>query len=413
MRDMNVPKLRPIEAFPFKDNLICLRDPQNYSDKLLLVPPDVFFICTFLDGEHSVLDIQTEYTRKFGNLLFSNKVEEIIDQLDSCLFLETERFYSAREEAVSAFKTAKVRTASHAGTAYEAERESLLKQLEGSFSPPDGPGKPATEAVSNRLRAIIAPHIDLRRGGPCFAYSYAEVARESQATTFIILGICHTETRRRFVLTGKDFETPLGKAETDGDLLECLTEKCTHDFYLDEFAHRNEHSIEFQVLFLQYIFRGVREFRILPVLCSSLHSIINAEGSPLKSPMSDPEVREFIEALKTVCSEKREQTCLIGGVDLSHIGQRFGHSLTLSRDLLDKIETEDRKMLQRVLDRDAEGFFELIRNERDGRNVCGVPAIYALLHAACAGNSRLLRYDQNADQQTQSVVSFASLALYA
>ena len=69
-------------------------------------------------------------------------------------------------------------------------------------------------------------------------------------------------------------------------------------------------------------------------------------------------------------------------------------------------------MLRHVLDQDAERFFRFIQRERDSRNVCGVPAIYTLLHAAEAKNTRLLKYDRAVDQNTQSVVTFASIALY-
>jgi AmmeMemoRadiSam system protein B len=69
-------------------------------------------------------------------------------------------------------------------------------------------------------------------------------------------------------------------------------------------------------------------------------------------------------------------------------------------------------MIERILERDAEGFFRLILEEKDRRNVCGVPAIYALLRILDAGKSRLIRYDQAVDPSTQSVVTFMGAAFY-
>ena len=87
-KNLDYPKLRPLEALPAQQNRICLRDPQGFSDKLVILPPEAFFIVTLFDGNHSVLDIQEAYTRRFGEILFSDKVRELIDKLDSCLFLE-------------------------------------------------------------------------------------------------------------------------------------------------------------------------------------------------------------------------------------------------------------------------------------------------------------------------------------
>ena len=406
---MDYPKLRLIEAFPVQNNHICLRDTESYSDKILLVPHNIFFICTLFDGQHSIKDIQEEYTRRYGDLLFGSKVREIIEQLDNCLFLESERFKEARKRAIAEFKMSKVRSATHAGSAYESERETLLKQLESFFSLPDGPGIPGSESRSGRLKGLIAPHIDLRFGGPCFAWSYAEAARESSAHTFVILGISHTDTQKRFVLTAKDFETPLGRIETDKDFIESLASKCSGDFFTDEFVHRSEHSIEFQLLFLQYLFTDHRDIKIVPILCSSLQPIMDAEASPIKNP----EVGDFIEALKAVIEELNGDVCCIAGVDLSHVGQRFGQMINISPSFISEIEKEDRRMLEYVLDLDAEGFFQFIRNEQDRRNVCGVPAIYALLNVVEANSSKLLKYDRAVDYNTQSLVTFAGAALYA
>jgi len=92
---MDYPKLRPINAFPVQmsgQSLICLQDSQNISEKALFLPPQTYYIVTLLDGQHSLLDIQAEYMRQFGDLLFTEKLQEIIHQLDENFFLESERF---------------------------------------------------------------------------------------------------------------------------------------------------------------------------------------------------------------------------------------------------------------------------------------------------------------------------------
>jgi AmmeMemoRadiSam system protein B len=405
---MDYPKLRPVEVLPAQENLICLRDPQGFSDKLLLIPPALFYVVSLFDGRHSIRDIQAAYTDRFGELLLSEKIRAIIDQLDDALFLDSERFQQARSKAVEDFRGAELREAAHAGSSYEAEPAELERQLEQLFTSEDGPGLPDSSRPSGRLRALIAPHIDLQRGGSCFAWSYAELARGSRARTFVVLGIAHVQTKHPFVLTAKDFQSPFGRVRTDRAFLEELGSYCRTDFYEDEFCHRSEHSIEFQVLFLQYLYRHQEDLRIVPILCSLPPEMYLGAAIPEHS-----EIDEFVEALRKTLEATDSQICCIAAVDLSHIGRRFGQNITLSPQLLKEVEREDRAMIDRILQLDEEAFFRGIQQEQDRRNVCGVPAIYTLLRVVQAEEGRLLRYEQAVDQAGQSVVSFMAGALYA
>ena len=106
------PKLRPVEAIPAQDNMVCLRDPQGFSDKILMLHPEALFVVSLFDGRHSILDIQAAYTRRFGDLLFSDRIRELAEQLDRALFLDSERFQRERERVVDAYRSASVRPAS-------------------------------------------------------------------------------------------------------------------------------------------------------------------------------------------------------------------------------------------------------------------------------------------------------------
>jgi AmmeMemoRadiSam system protein B len=405
-KENEYPKLRPIEALPAQEGMVCLRDPEGFSDKLIFLPRDLFFIVILFDGQHSILDIQEAYTRRFGDLLFSEKVREIIDKLDSALFLDSSRFQSIKKRAVEEFREAATRPATHAGVAYEAEAEGLKKQLGELFEAPEGPGPPKTDAPTGSLRGLIAPHIDIRRGGVCFAHSYAELARESKATTFVILGIAHVPTARRFVLTAKDFDTPLGTVPCDRDFVETIGSICAIDFFEDEWTHRGEHSVEFQAVFLRYLYPE-KKIRIVPVLCSS------RDGDYLSgSHGKDPEFVEFTSALCKAASERGSELCYIASVDLAHLGRRFGQDLKVDSSLLAWAKGKDMEMIRHITDRDAEEFFQYIVSESDSRNVCGVPALYTMLKVMEANSAKLLFYDQAFEEQTDSAVTFMSAGFY-
>ena len=53
----------------------------------------------------------------------------------------------------------------------------------------------------------------------------------------MILGVAHQACQRRFVLTRKDFETPLGTALTDRSYVDRIAEIAGMQYFDDELAH--------------------------------------------------------------------------------------------------------------------------------------------------------------------------------
>ena len=66
------------------------------------------------------------------------------------------------------------------------------------------------------MKALIAPHIDFNRGGPCFAWAYKALAESQPPDVFVVLGTGHS-ARQTFVMSRKDFETPFGVLRADRD----------------------------------------------------------------------------------------------------------------------------------------------------------------------------------------------------
>ncbi|MER3446880.1 MAG: hypothetical protein C4291_08585, partial [Candidatus Dadabacteria bacterium] len=133
---MDYPKLRYVEAFPVevqKQKLICLRDPQNLSGKMVFVSSEALFIISLFDGKHSILDIQEKFMRQFGNLIFRDEIEGLISQLDEALMLDSEKYRSFKKSLELEFKNSTVREPSHAGLSYPLEAGELKSWLDGYF----------------------------------------------------------------------------------------------------------------------------------------------------------------------------------------------------------------------------------------------------------------------------------------
>ncbi len=404
---MDHPRLRPLQPTPIRhqgQNLIHVSDPAGLSESKLVVTPDVFFIMAFCDGRHSLSDIQYQYTRKFGTLLLSSRLHQILSDLDRSLFLDNERFRRHKEKIEEEFKQAAVRIPFLAGRSYPADGASLRRMIDGFFASPEGPGSPSERKRRKAIKAIMAPHIDLRVGGPCFAWAYSRLAHSPRPDVFVILGIGHAPMENLFAATAKDFETPLGMLRTDKPFVESLVEAYPGDLLADEFAHRSEHSVELQTIFLRYIFPE-EDIGIVPILCSSFDEMMAAN----RQPIEDPRVRDFVQAVQIAAARRKGKVCFIAGVDLSHIGQRFGDPETLTSSTEIILESEDREMLQHLERVDAAGFFSSIAKDNDRRRICGFPAIYVLLNLLAPAKARLLKYDKSVEQATQSIVSFASM----
>ena len=84
--------------------------------------------------------------------------------------------------------------------------------------------------------------------------------------------------------------------------------------------HRAEHSIEFQVVFLQYVLGKERSFSIVPILVGSFQDLLERGIDPI----DDPEVRRFVEALRLAEAASGKNVAYIGGIDLCHVGPEFG-----------------------------------------------------------------------------------------
>ena len=408
---MDYPKLRNINVFPVQSSgqtMLCLQDPQNISEKALFLPPPLYFIVSLFDGQHSILDIQAEYMRKFREFLYTEKLQEIISQLDLALFLEGERFQEALRQKEEGFKKASSREAVFAGKSYEADPDRLRAQLEGYMRGTDGAGSLGEKGSAKGLKGVVVPHIDFQRGGFCYAFGHREIWERSSSDCFIIFGTAHTPMENPFCLTRKDFVTPLGTLNVDRELVDAIQSRCPDDLFKDEGVQRSEHSIEFQCVFLRYLYPEPNPLKIVPILSGSFHEAID-EGV---SPMELKPIRQFINALGEAVSSLGREVCYIASADLAHMGHQFGDREGINQYDLGVISQEDREMLGYAERMDGEGFFLSISRERDRRKICGLPAIYSMLRILDAGEGRLLKYDQAFTPETQSVVTFASLAFY-
>ena len=408
MATLERPKLRPVSARRADRGgqaLLALEDPLGVAEPVAF-PLDgtVHRVVRHFDGLATQAEIRGRVRRDSGLEVSAAELAALVERLDRVLLLDGPAFQAHR----AAYRALDVRPAALAGRSYPAAEPALRAQLARHFADPRGSGLPAEagEVPAAPVRAVFSPHIDFTRGGPTYTWAYRALAERTEAQTFVILGVAHQPCARRFALTRKDFQTPLGRARTDRAFVDRLAEHAGDHFFDDELAHRTEHSIEFQVVFLQYLLGGRRDFTIVPILAGSFHDLLGTGADPI----ADPEIRRFVEALRLAEAAGGRKVAYVGGIDLGHVGPEFGDAGPADDAMLGDLGRFDRALLGHAAAGDPAGWFAEAAAAGDRWRTCGLAAAYTLLHAVGPARGTLLRYDQTVDPERTCAVSFASMA---
>ncbi len=398
------PWVRSLEVIPVRSEGrlgILLRDPQRLSDSTIIVPENIFFIIALMDGQHTRREIQEAYLRRYGELIYLEHIEKVESELDHNLFLHGDRFAEHQARILEEFAAAPAIEVAPAGVEDLPGGATLEKWLDDCLA--EAP--PGSVRPEGRVRAVIAPHIDLVRGRRVYGAVYDRVRDCSPDALYVLLGTSHQPTRGLVIPTAKDFETPLGRVPTDRLAAERLQELAGEAGQADEIVHRTEHSIVFQILFLQHLLGPVR---ILPLLCGTFSELIAAG----RSPEEDEEVGRWRRELAAMLEEAGE-VVVIAGADLAHIGLMFGDAEPVDLGLAAASEAADRRLLERVAAGDGAGFFRAVAAEEDRRRICGLAPIWWLLALTDTARGAIVDYQQWKDQAEQGSVSFAGLVFWS
>jgi MEMO1 family protein len=379
---------------------LLIRDPLHYSDAALLIPPALVRCLDLFDGAKTELDLRERLTRLTGEIETSGVARSLIGALAQSGFLHDEAFENMRTRRRADFARAPVRQAAHAGGAYPEELDAL-RALMARYLDSGESGDPSARASLG----IAAPHASPEGGWQSYQAAYRALPPEAADRTFVILGTSHFGEPERFGLTRKSFATPLGESAVDQEMFSWLERKAAPAVAVEDYCHAVEHSIEFQVLFLQQIYGP--DIKILPVLCGPFAKSIKNGGLPEE----DENVSRFFDALGELGELHAGKLLWVLGVDMAHMGRRYhdGFDAFAGQGKMEETGGRDRERIGRLLEGDAEGFWSLVRENEDDLKWCGSAPLYTFLRCARPRSGRLLRYEQwNIDPE--SVVTFAGLS---
>lgn len=158
--------------------------------------------------------------------------------------------------------------------------------------------------LPEKISGGIVPHAGWAFSGDLAGAVFSSIEKiNKQVDTFVIFGAAHRYIGHRAVVydTGR-WISPIAEIEIDEDLAAKII--ATDCAAADKISHIQEHSIEVQVPFIQYLFPKAKLVPIL-VPCSGLAVVLGEETADI------------------IRDEDKDIVC-IASTDLTHYGPRYG-----------------------------------------------------------------------------------------
>ena len=249
------------------------------------------------------------------------------------------------------------RKAAVAGQFYGGTRDQCLSEvkeclLEGKIE----------VALPEKIAAAIVPHAGWVFSGALAAMAFSAIKQAGgDVDSFVIFGAVHQRMGRQPAVYDRGcWSTPLGEIAIDEDLAARIVATGCAEANTD--AHRDEHSIEVQVPFIQFLFP---EAKIVPVMV----------------PPATSAAKLGEEVGKIIADMPEKRIVCIASTDLTHYGPRYGFypSGTGGAALKWAKEVNDAEFIDLAVALEAE---KMVENALEKTNACGPGAVAAAVSAA-------------------------------
>ncbi|MGZ3634751.1 MAG: AmmeMemoRadiSam system protein B [Syntrophales bacterium] len=394
--------IQPVATTIKGRRMIAFHDPYHLADQGIALDFNTLPILQLLDGFHDLRDIQTILMkRQGGRIVYVSEIESFIESLDRACLLESPFFDRKMCGLRSEFSNKTIRLPVHAGKSYVSDPAQLVHFIENVES---NISQECLQHIQNNITGILAPHIDINIAKDVYVNTYRYLKGKNYDTV-VILGINHHLQEGLYCISEKNYATPFGEIKTDKDFIRRLKEELPAGTLApDDFGHMTEHSIEFQTIFLHYYLTD--PFTIVPILCGSVHEFIQER----RSVLTDERFRGMVSLMKQLLEEKKRRTLIVAGVDLCHVGRKFGDQAHADA-LLPGATACDKLILSFIGRGEPENIFQKAVETMDRYHVCGLPAILLFSSLLAEDRADILHFDTYRERETESAVNYASLIL--
>lgn len=217
--------------------------------------------------------------------------------------------------------------------------------------------------LPNPILAAIVPHAGWVFSGELAAMAFKAIQQvNKEVDTFVVFGAAHRYYDGGAVVDNSEaWETPLGQVEIDTELAQLIAELGA---IADPTAHRDEHSIEVQVPFIQHLFP-------------------NAKIVPIIVPVADFDPAFGSRVGQLIHEQMNKKIVCIASSDLTHYGPRYGFCPegTGPEALKWACEVNDMEFIDLALKMETD---RLLQSALDKGNACGPAAVATMIAAAKA-----------------------------
>lgn len=255
-----------------------------------------------------------------------------------------------------------------AGQFYEEDPHVLREEIKKFLSKVD---------VKGDSIGVISPHAGYIYSGQCAAYSFSSI---KDADVYLVLGTSHSGSSSCISLD--DFETPLGIVKNDNEFARKLIENGLKE---NKTAHSNEHSIEVQLPFLQFVKKNV----------SFVPAIIGDD------------YENVAEVIKKTIKEFGKKVVIIASGDFTHYGLNYGY-FPFKDDVKENMYKLDNGAIDLIVKNDVKGFLDYCN--KTGATICG-KYVFACLMKILNKKGKLLKYYTSGDvsRDYSSACGYASI----
>ncbi len=375
---------------------VYIQDRLGLVKENLMIPGEVYNFLVHLDRCDSLAQLQEVLVRENRGIIISkDEIIKTINELDKLWLLDSENYKKKKQQIVEEFTSKKVRPYVFADKSYPSDPDNLEKFIKECLE-----GKIKVLAP---IKAIFAPHFEISLAKDIYGKTYGVLWGNSYDRV-VVLGVGHGLEDGLFSITDKDFDTPLGLVKNDRFAFQKLKAAGKGVVAKTDFDHKNEHSIEFQLIFLKYL---LKKFSLIPILCGSLLYFLKDYSREEFLSVAGG----FIDVLRDIVTDPNKRTLVVAGVDFSHIGPKFGHEEDVYS--LKSVACEhDKILIDALLNRDIEGFWDESKRVKDKYNVCGFSALALLMEIVNYKRGEVVGYRMNIEEPTRSGVGFAGGILY-
>lgn len=222
----------------------------------------------------------------------------------------------------------------YAGVLYPKTENTLRRAIEEAYEHEKGPGALPTEARSEPVKGILAPHSAITLSGPCTAWSYKALAESPPADVYIIAAYNLGQNASGAGM--RTYSMPFGEIRVDQKLCQALTAK-KHIRFADNF-HEHDHAIEVQLPWLQHAIKP--NVKILPLLLAD-----------------DVDLKELAVDLKETLLDQGKKAKLILSAEFTHHGPAYTF-LPFDPPVNKHVYEYDAKALSHLTNLDLQGFLD-------------------------------------------------------